>query len=66
MLVGVFCRGFEYSNAISGFEYSHNFLTCSIVMYQFKGELKLKTKGRKNDMTSNPACLLSNSRWSIF
>ena len=38
---------YEYSNAISGFEYSHNFLTCNIVMYQFKGGLKFKAKGRK-------------------
>ena len=37
---------YEYSNAISGFEYSHNFLTCNIDMYQFKGGLKFKTKGR--------------------
>ena len=48
----------EYSNvriftfhtnipAISGFEYSHNFLTCNIVLYQFKGGLKFKAKGRK-------------------
>ena len=31
---------YEYSNAISGFEYSHNFLSCNIVMYQ-------EDKGRK-------------------
>ena len=37
---------YEYSNAISGFEYSHNFLTCNIFMYQFKG-LKFKAKGQK-------------------
>ena len=31
---------YEYSNAISGFEYSHYFLIYNTGMYQFKGGLK--------------------------